>query len=95
MHVAGYDRPHPSDTFINVRVQTTGDISAVEALRMASSNVQQVCTTVADKFNAALAAYVPEEAPAAAAAAGKLVAAAAAPQAPADAAESSDEMDSD
>ena len=30
---AGYSVPHPSDDLVNVRVQTTGGVSATQALR--------------------------------------------------------------
>jgi DNA-directed RNA polymerase I and III subunit RPAC2 len=34
---AGYSVPHPSDDVVNIRVQTTGEITATQALRDAVS----------------------------------------------------------
>lgn len=54
VHLAAYSRPHPSHTFINVRVQTTGQVSAAEALRSASVNVANVCDHIGDTFEQAM-----------------------------------------
>ena len=38
---AGYSVPHPSDDLVNVRVQTTGAVSATQALRDAVTGERQ------------------------------------------------------
>ncbi|KAK9909521.1 hypothetical protein WJX75_003568 [Coccomyxa subellipsoidea] len=37
----GYSIPHPSEKVVNLRIQTTGEISAVEALRQACQSLKQ------------------------------------------------------
>ena len=57
VHLAAYSRPHPSQTFINVRVQTTGEVPAAQALATASSNVSRVCDHISATFTEAMAAF--------------------------------------
>lgn len=38
----GYSIPHPSERKVNLRIQTTGNITAAEALRQATLNLKQV-----------------------------------------------------
>ncbi|KAG1666585.1 hypothetical protein FOA52_000552 [Chlamydomonas sp. UWO 241] len=47
-HVAfcGYSMPHPSEEVVNIRVQTTGEVSATQALRNACEDLQSVCAHI-------------------------------------------------
>ncbi|KAK9803736.1 hypothetical protein WJX73_009443 [Symbiochloris irregularis] len=51
----GYSSPHPADDVVNVRIQTTGEISAAEALRQACRSCQEVCAHVNTCFKDAVA----------------------------------------
>lgn len=42
MSFCGYSIPHPSERKVNLRIQTTGAITAAEALRQATLNLKQV-----------------------------------------------------
>ncbi|MEW5298879.1 MAG: hypothetical protein WDW38_000389 [Sanguina aurantia] len=53
----GYSMPHPSEEVVNIRVQTTGEVTASQALRSACDDVQQVCTHITSTFQAALAEF--------------------------------------
>ena len=55
--VVGYSIPHPSETCVMVRVQTTGAVPAVDALRSAAESLSDVCDHVKATFEAALAAH--------------------------------------
>lgn len=46
----GYSIPHPSENKMNVRIQTYGNITAVEALHQGLDNLAELCTVVEDKF---------------------------------------------
>lgn len=46
----GYSIPHPSEKVVNLRIQTTGEISAVEALRQACQSLKQVCEHIKTTF---------------------------------------------
>ncbi|EIE22071.1 RBP11-like subunits of RNA polymerase [Coccomyxa subellipsoidea C-169] len=46
----GYSIPHPSEKVVNLRIQTTGEISAVEALRQACQSLKQVCEHIKATF---------------------------------------------
>lgn len=61
VHLAAYSRPHPSHTFINLRVQTTGQVSAAEVLQSASSNVGQVCEHLSSVFTTAMQEFEAQE----------------------------------
>ncbi|WLF76504.1 RNA polymerase subunit AC19 [Lodderomyces elongisporus] len=46
----GYSIPHPSENKLNVRIQTYGNISAVEALHQGLDNLSELCDVVEEKF---------------------------------------------
>lgn len=46
----GYSIPHPSERKVNLRVQTTGEVSAKAALKTACENLKQVCGHVHKTF---------------------------------------------
>lgn len=52
--LAGYSVPHPMETSVNVRVQTTGEITATAAMRDALLDVISVCDHVHDTFGDAV-----------------------------------------
>lgn len=54
---AGYSVPHPSDEVVNVCVQTSGQLSAQQALREAVTDLALVCGHVSDVFDEAVKAY--------------------------------------
>lgn len=47
----GYSIPHPSENKLNIRIQTYGNISAVEALHQGLDNLAELCTSIEDKFS--------------------------------------------
>lgn len=47
----GYSIPHPSENKLNVRIQTYGNISAVEALHQGLDSLLELCSVVEDKFS--------------------------------------------
>ncbi|GLC37687.1 hypothetical protein PLESTB_000802100 [Pleodorina starrii] len=62
-HVAfcGYSMPHPSEELVNLRVQTTGQITAMQAVKAACEDVKQVCSHMRSSLAAAVAQYQQEE----------------------------------
>lgn len=46
----GYSIPHPSENLLNVRIQTYGKITAVEALQKGLQDLMDMCDAVEDKF---------------------------------------------
>lgn len=46
----GYSIPHPSEAKLNIRIQTYGNITAVEALHQGLDNLSELCTTIEEKF---------------------------------------------
>ncbi|CAI5756009.1 unnamed protein product [Candida verbasci] len=46
----GYSIPHPSENKLNIRIQTYGNISAVEALHQGLDNLCELCCVIEDKF---------------------------------------------
>lgn len=46
----GYSIPHPSEAKLNIRIQTYGNITAVEALHQGLDNLAELCTIVETKF---------------------------------------------
>lgn len=42
----GYSIPHPSENKLNIRIQTYGNITAVEALHQGMDNLAELCTHV-------------------------------------------------
>lgn len=55
-HVAfcGYSIPHPSEAVVNLRIQTTGEISAAQALRQAAADLKAASATLRETFTKAL-----------------------------------------
>ena len=55
-HVAfcGYSNPHPSEKVVNLRIQTTGDISAAAALRQAAVDLKAAALALRDTFASAV-----------------------------------------
>ena len=56
-HVAfcGYSIPHPSEAVVNLRIQTTGEVSAAQALRQAAADLKAASATMRHTFSEALA----------------------------------------
>ncbi|EGV63942.1 RNA polymerase subunit AC19 [Yamadazyma tenuis] len=50
----GYSIPHPSENKLNIRIQTYGSITAVEALHLGLENLSQLCGVIETKFMEAL-----------------------------------------
>lgn len=46
----GYSIPHPSENKLNLRIQTYGNITAVEALHQGLDNLAELCNVVEEKF---------------------------------------------
>ena len=46
----GYSIPHPSENKLNIRIQTYGNISAVEALHQGLDNLSELCGAIEDKL---------------------------------------------
>lgn len=46
----GYSIPHPSEPYMNVRIQTYGDTTAIEALRKGLKDLMDVCDHVEQVF---------------------------------------------
>lgn len=46
----GYSIPHPSEAKLNIRIQTYGNITAVEALHKGLDDLADLCNHVEDKF---------------------------------------------
>lgn len=46
----GYSIPHPSENKMNIRIQTYGNITAVEALHQGMDNLSELCTTIEENF---------------------------------------------
>lgn len=53
----GYSMPHPTEEVVNIRVQTTGEITAVDALRGACQECQKVCNHISTQFKDAVKQY--------------------------------------
>jgi DNA-directed RNA polymerase subunit L len=53
---AGYSIPHPCEDIMNVRVQTTGQVTANEALKQSLHDLILVGETVQAKFSEAVVA---------------------------------------
>lgn len=47
---AGYSIPHPSENLLNLRIQTYGEITAVEALQKGLDDLMALCDVVEQKF---------------------------------------------
>ncbi|QLL32804.1 hypothetical protein HG536_0D03260 [Torulaspora globosa] len=46
----GYSIPHPSENLLNLRIQTYGGCTAVEALQKGLADLMDLCDVVEDKF---------------------------------------------
>lgn len=46
----GYSIPHPSENKLNIRIQTYGAITALEALHQGMDNLSELCTHIEEKF---------------------------------------------
>ncbi|KAI5950938.1 RPC19 [Candida jiufengensis] len=46
----GYSIPHPSENKLNIRIQTYGNITAIEALHQGLDNLSDLCGVVEDKL---------------------------------------------
>lgn len=46
----GYSIPHPSENKLNIRIQTYGNITAMEALHQGMDNLSELCTHVEVAF---------------------------------------------
>ncbi|EDK39934.2 hypothetical protein PGUG_04032 [Meyerozyma guilliermondii ATCC 6260] len=59
----GYSIPHPSENKMNIRIQTYGNISSVEALHQGLDNLSELCTVIETKFSEKISAggYSAEE----------------------------------
>eukprot|EP00740_Mantoniella_antarctica_P002227 CAMPEP_0181360080 /NCGR_PEP_ID=MMETSP1106-20121128/6459_1 /TAXON_ID=81844 /ORGANISM="Mantoniella antarctica, Strain SL-175" /LENGTH=100 /DNA_ID=CAMNT_0023473297 /DNA_START=72 /DNA_END=374 /DNA_ORIENTATION=- len=55
--LCGYSVPHPMETSVNVRVQTSGEVTATAAMRDALLDIISVCDHVNDTFDAAVSAH--------------------------------------
>ncbi|GME76712.1 unnamed protein product [[Candida] boidinii] len=51
----GYSIPHPSETKLNIRIQTYGNITAVEALHKGLDDLTDLCSFIEDKFSEVIA----------------------------------------
>ncbi|KAJ5242212.1 DNA-directed RNA polymerase I and III subunit [Penicillium citrinum] len=49
----GYTIPHPSDAKMHLRIQTTENTTALEALEKGFSDLMDLCDVVSEKFTAA------------------------------------------
>ncbi|KAJ9523974.1 hypothetical protein QJQ45_022375 [Haematococcus lacustris] len=57
VYFVGYSMPHPTEEIVNIRVQTTGEVSAHQALRDACEDVKDVAQHIASTFQSALAEF--------------------------------------
>mmetsp|Transcript_28493 Transcript_28493/g.93092 ORF Transcript_28493/g.93092 Transcript_28493/m.93092 type:complete len:102 (-) Transcript_28493:77-382(-) len=55
--LAAFSVPHPSDEVVNVRVQTTGEISATTALRSALMDVSGLCDHLSETMTQRMSAH--------------------------------------
>ncbi|KAL4988995.1 DNA-directed RNA polymerase I and III 14 KDA polypeptide [Aspergillus falconensis] len=58
----GYTIPHPSESKMNVRIQTYDSTTAVEALEKGLDTLMDLCDVVTDKFTAARDVFNTEQA---------------------------------
>ncbi|KAK4548520.1 RNA polymerase subunit AC19 [Oleoguttula mirabilis] len=49
----GYSIPHPSETVMNLRIQTWDNVSVYDVLRRGLSDLAELCDVVEDKFTVA------------------------------------------
>ncbi|KAL4999053.1 DNA-directed RNA polymerase I and III 14 KDA polypeptide [Aspergillus recurvatus] len=58
----GYTIPHPSESKMNIRIQTYDSTTAVEALEKGLDTLMDLCDVVTDKFTAARDEFSAEQA---------------------------------
>lgn len=46
----GYSIPHPSENLLNIRIQTYGNVTAVDVLHKGLQDLMDLCDAVEDKF---------------------------------------------
>lgn len=46
----GYSIPHPSENLLNIRIQTYGNVTAVDVLQKGLQDMMDMCDAVEDKF---------------------------------------------
>lgn len=54
----GYSIPHPSESKMNLRIQTYDSTTAIEALEKGLDDLMDLCDVVTEKFTAARDAYM-------------------------------------
>ncbi|KAK9241068.1 DNA-directed RNA polymerase [Lipomyces kononenkoae] len=52
----GYSIPHPSEAAMNLRIQTYGEISAIQALEKGLDDLMELCDHVEDEYRKAVEA---------------------------------------
>lgn len=59
----GYSIPHPSENKLNIRIQTYGGMTAVQALHKGLDDLADLCTFIEEDFSTKVAAkdYSTEE----------------------------------
>ncbi|KAF3163222.1 RNA polymerase subunit AC19 [Orbilia oligospora] len=57
----GYSIPHPSETKMNMRIQTYGEITAKDALIKGLADLRDLCDVVTDKFIAEKERFMAEK----------------------------------
>lgn len=58
----GYTIPHPSEQKMNLRIQTSDETTATDALQKGLDDLMDLCDVVTDKFNTARNAFNAAEA---------------------------------
>ncbi|KAF2484632.1 DNA-directed RNA polymerase [Neohortaea acidophila] len=53
----GYTIPHPSEPYMNLRIQTDDDTTVFEVLRKGLEDLSELCDVVEDKFSVARDAF--------------------------------------
>uniref|UniRef100_G3UI60 DNA-directed RNA polymerases I and III subunit RPAC2 n=1 Tax=Loxodonta africana TaxID=9785 RepID=G3UI60_LOXAF len=59
----GYTTTHPSESKINLRIQTRGGLPAVELFQRGLNELMSVCQHVLDKFEASIKDYKDQKVP--------------------------------
>lgn len=54
----GYSIPHPSENKLNIRIQTYGNITAVEALHQGLDGLKELCDVLEEKWVEKVEEYV-------------------------------------
>ena len=54
----GYSIPHPSEFKIHIRIQTNGNITALEALLKGLDDLSDLCSVLEDEFKSSKSRYV-------------------------------------